>query len=211
MSDSQNDGNGAKEKFAQFEKGAFFSLSKPYLDVIRKKSIFNLIYFFMAALNVVIPFYIIYKAISAGIFDMIRFEGVKYLFAFFLTWVVVTFACWIGFQLWWERRKKITALPASDFPTVIIFSELTLTFGEWIGTLIAIIGAGAGLFTLIFLGKDASELFQMLGLNFANFGVLSIIIGPVVGFFVIIFSRFASEMIRLCANLVDNIKNISCK
>jgi hypothetical protein len=176
------------------------------LDVIAQGKIFNLVYFVMAGINLLLPFAIIFKTVDSGIF---RYGGAKFIITFILAWLVIAFACWIGFQLWLDRRKKVTTIAFSEFIATPIFSEILQTFGEWLGTLIGIIGAGVGLIASIFLGDEANYLFNAIGMEFMQFGVMVIIIGPIIGFFIIIAFRFLAEQLRLLASLVNNSKEIA--
>ncbi|MDR2494140.1 MAG: hypothetical protein LBD24_02845, partial [Spirochaetaceae bacterium] len=63
-------------------------------------------------------------------------------------------------------------------------------------------------FASIFLGDDINGLFRLIGLDFMQFGVLTILIGPLIGFFIIIVSRFLAEQLRLWAALVNNTKQL---
>jgi hypothetical protein len=186
-------------------KTRFFTFAKPYLDFIGKGKLFNLFYFIMAVINVLLPFVIIIMAAGKGIFEY----GGRLATAFILSWLVIVFACWIGFQLWWDRRLQVTRVESSEFIATPLVSEIFQTFGEWIGTLIGIIGAGVGLIAVIIVGDDAEYLFDAIGLGFMGFGALVIIIGPVIGFSIIIISRFLAEQLRLLAALVNNTKEIA--
>jgi hypothetical protein len=201
MSDLGFDGNSGKGKFPQI----FFGFSKPYLDFIGKGKIYNLVYIVMAVINLLLPFVIIFLAVDSGIFR----NGAKFTVAFIFSWLVIVFACWVGFQLWWDRRAKITNLENSEFVATPIFSDLFQTFGEWVGTMIGIIGAGVGLIASIFLGNGANYLFSSIGLGFMRFGVSVIIVGPIIGFFIIIISRFFAEQLRILAALANNTKEIA--
>jgi len=205
MSDSGTGENNSKTKFRKMAEGPFFTFSRPYLEFISKGKLFNLIYIIMAAINPIIPFVILYQVIDSGFFNL----GAKFVFAFILAWFVIVFACWIGFQLWWDRRKQAMHIESSEFIATMFFSEILQTFGEWLGTMIAIIGAGGGLLASIFLGKDVDYLFSMVGMGFMRFGVLIVIIGPIIGFFIILISRFAAEQVRLIAALVNNTREIA--
>jgi hypothetical protein len=205
MDDSETGGNDKKKKFEKMAQSSFFTFSRPYLEFIGKGKLFSFVYIVMAVINPIIPFVILYKVIDSGFFSL----GAKFVFAFILAWFVIVFACWIGFQLWWDRRKKIVNVESSEFFTTMIFSEMLQTFGEWLGTLIGIIGAGGGLLASFFLGNDVNYIFQLIGLDFLRFGVLIVIIGPVIGFFVIIISRFFAEQLRLWAALANNTKEIA--
>jgi hypothetical protein len=199
--------NGKKKKYDKMTGSSFFTFSKPYLDFLGKGTIFGFVYLVMAVINLVLPFVVIYMTINSGLFS----AGAKFVFAVILTWLVIFFACWIGFQLWWDRRKAILNIGQSQFLATLIFSEILQTFGEWIGTLIGIIGAGAGLLGSIFLGNDINYLLRSLGLGFMSFGIGVVVIAPVIGFFIIILFRFIAEQLRMFAALVNNTKEIANK
>jgi hypothetical protein len=205
MSDSTTVENDKKKKFEKMAQSPLFTFSKPYLELIGKGKLFSLIYIIMAIINPIIPFVILYKVIDSGFFSL----GAKFVFAFILAWLVIVFACWIGFQLWWDRRKKAAHIETSEFFATMSFSEMMQTFGEWLGTLIAIIGAGGGLLASFFLGNDVDYLFSMIGLEFMQFGVFIVIIGPIIGLLTIIVSRFLAEQLRLWAALANNTKEIA--
>lgn len=205
MGDFENGENKLKGKLDKMDGNPFFVFSKPYTDFIGKGKIFSFVYFVMAAINLLIPFVIIYKTVDSGVFNF----GAKFVFAIILSWLVIAFAGWIGFQIWWIRRPKIMDTASSEFIATTSFSEILQTCGEWLGTLLGIIGAGVGLIAVIFLGNEANFLFQLIGLNFMSFGAMAIISGPIIGFFIIILFRFFAEQLRLFASLVNNTKDIA--
>jgi tetrahydromethanopterin S-methyltransferase subunit G len=160
----------------------------------------------MAAVNVLLPFAVIFMAANAGFF---RYSG-QFTAAFVFSWLVIAFACWIGFQLWWDRRLQVAHVESAEFIATPLVSRIFQTFGEWIGTMIGIIGAGVGLMAVIILGDNSPYLFEAIGMEFmGGFGPLVIIIGPVIGFLIIIISRFLAEQLRLLAALVNNTKEIA--
>jgi hypothetical protein len=205
MSDSTTVEKDRKKRFEKMAQGPLFTFSKPYLEIIGKGKLFSLIYIVMAVINPIIPFVILYKVIDSGFFSL----GAKFVFAFILAWFAIVFACWIGFQLWWDRRKRVAEVETSEFFATMNFSGLLQTFGEWLGTLIAIIGAGGGLLASLFLGSDVDYLFQYIGMGFMGFGAFIVIIGPVIGLLIIIISRFFAEQLRLWAALANNTKEIA--
>jgi hypothetical protein len=205
MSDLGTGESKMKEKLEKMDKSPFFNFSKPYLDYIGKGKVFSLVYIVMAVLNLFLPFVIMYIVIDSGFF---RF-GAKYVFTFIFSWLVIVFACWIGFQIWWNRRTKVSDVAASEFVATPIFSEILQTFGEWLGTMIGIIGAGVGLIATIALGNEARYLFSAIGMDFLSMGAMVIIIGPVIGFFIIIIFRFLAEQLRIMAALANNTKEIA--
>ena len=197
---------GGKKKFEKLTGSPFFTFSKPYLDFIGKEKLFSLVYIILAVANLIIPFVVLYRVIQSKV---LGYLDAKYVFAFIFTWLVIVFACWIGFQLWWDRRKKAKDSGSSEFIAILNFSDILQTFGEWLGTLIAIIGAGGGLIAFIFLGNEINYLFQMIGLEFLSFGAGVIILGPVIGFFILIIFRFFAELLRISAAFADNTKEIA--
>lgn len=184
----------------------FFTFSKPYLDFIEKGGMYGFIYVVMAVISLILPIAVIVTAANFGFF---QYSGAKYIIAFIFSWLVIVFACWIGFQLWWNRKSKIKTLEASEFAATPILSEILQTFGEWAGTVIGIIGAGVGLIAATALGSEAKFLFSAIGLGFMNLGASAIIIGPVIGFFTIIVFRFVAEQLRILAALANNTKEIA--
>jgi len=201
-----NSGTSVKEKIDKMSENPFFSFARPYLDFVSKGNLFSLVYFVMAVGNLILPFVVIYKAIDSGLF---RYGDAKYIFAFIFSWFVIVFACWIGFQIWWNRREKVSIISTSEFVATPIISEIFQTFGEWLGSFIAIVGAGVGLIAFIFLGRDINDLFSMIGMGSLGFGALVIIIGPVIGLIIIILSRFLAEQLRIFAALANNTKEIA--
>jgi MFS family permease len=184
----------------------FFVFAKPYFDYIGKDKIFHLVYFVMAGINIILPFAVFYTAIVSDLFEYDK----KYIIAFIPAWLVIAFACWVGFQLWLDRRKKIIAEAASEFLATLFFSDIVQTFGEWLGTLIAIIGAGAGLIVSVFFGSGGSInlFFFRIGMGFMKYGMMTIIIAPLCGFFIIVLFRFIAEQLRLWATLANHSKHL---
>jgi hypothetical protein len=205
MSDEKKN-TGITESVSKLEGTLFIRFAKPYLDFIGKGKLFSLIYVIMAVLNLLLPFAVIFMVVESGI---LGFGGAEFIVAFILSWLVVAFACWTGFQLWWDRKSKVKLLENEDFIVTPLFSEIIQTFGEWLGTLIGIIGAGVGLIAAIFLGDYAYTLFQAIGMGFMPSGIVAIVAGPLTGFLIIILSRFVAEQLRLLVALVNNTKLIA--
>ena len=206
MSDLETGEGKLEGRLDKMDRNPFFVFSKPYMNFIGKGKIFSFVYYIMAIINLIIPFAIIYATVDSGIF---RYVGAKYIFAIILSWLVIMFASWIGFQIWWIRRLKTKDVFSFEFIATTSFSEILQTFGEWLGTFVGILGAGVGLIALLFLGNEANSLFRSLGLSFINLGPMVIITGPIIGFFIIILFRFIAEQLRLFASLVNNTKEIA--
>jgi len=200
------------------ENTVFFKFSKPYLDLIGKGSLFKIVYVIMALVSLLgIPI----TTMVMGK-DIFRYGGGQEIAWFILTWLAIVFAGWIGFQLWWNRKDQVTELAEkhSEFVVTPICSLIFQTFGEWIATLIAIIGFSAGLFGLFCGLGDAvgSVMEPFLGLILgpfsglllgANIGISIIFIGPLIGFVIWIITRLFAELFRIIVAFVNNTKDIA--
>ena len=203
MSDFKSKKNAIMEKM---DENKFFSLFRPYLDFIGKGKLFSLVYFAMAVINLALPFYIMYLIIDYGFFGL----GAKYVFAIIFAWLIICFACWIGFQLWWNRRKKVEVISKTEFVAIPLVSDILQTYGEWLGTLIAVIGVGAGLVTFIFLGNESTYFLSLISFGFFNYsGFMNMVWGIVYGLCTIIVFRVFAELLRVVAALCNNTKEIA--
>lgn len=186
----------------------FFNFSKPYLSYIDSGKIFRdpfrWLYMILGALNLIFPIYVLYLAIDNNIFD----AGASYIFAFIFIWVIVAFAGWIAFQIWWDRKDQaaMKANEKDEFIATPVFSHFVQTCGEAMGTWIAIVGFGTALITTIFLGDEAAYFARSTGIGFVGTGFLSIFLMPVYGFLVIVGSRFLAELFRAVATIANNTK-----
>ncbi len=186
----------------------FFTFIRPYLsfidngDLYRKP--FSWLYIVFAGLNLLLPLYILYMAISNHIFS----GPFKIVLVFFLAWLIIAFASWISFQLWWDRKDKIASSSSAEdeFIATPVFCHLIQTMGEWIGTWVAIVGFGVALLMTLFLGKEASMFASQMGFSFIGTGFVSIIIMPIYGFLIIVGSRFIAEQAKALAAIANNTK-----
>ena len=206
MPDVKQNSGKMNKTVSKLDGSPFTNFAKPYLDFIGKGKLFYFVYVVMAVVNLLLPFVIIVMAVRSGFFDM---GGSNFVFAFMLSWIVIAFACWIGFQLWWARKGRVKLLENSEFVVTHIFSEILQTFGEWVGTLMGIIGAGVGLIAAMFLGDYAHHLFRSIGMGFMPSGIIVVAACPLLGFFIMIISRFIAEQMRLLATLVNNTRYIA--
>lgn len=186
----------------------FFNFLKPYLNYIDEGKIyrepFNWLYSILAVLNLIFPLYVLYLAIDNNIFD----AGAKFIIVFLLIWIVIAFAGWIGFQIWWDRKNRVTDISSDkdEFVATPVFSHFIQTSGEWLGTWIAIVGFGTAVLTTIFLGDEARFFVNATGIGFLGTGFIAIFLMPIYGFLIIIASRFLSELFRAIAAIANNTK-----
>ena len=165
------------------------------------------LYMVLAAVNAVLPFYLLYKVLDAG---LLKHAPAKFVFAFIFAWFFVVAACWVAIQIWWNRKDKIheTSQEGAEFPVTPVFAHFLQTFGEWFGSFVAIVGFGISLCGLLFLGNAAGDLgyYFDLPFNIASVGFFGMILSPVQGFFIIIVFRYLAELIRVFAAIANNTK-----
>jgi hypothetical protein len=186
----------------------FFRFISPYLSYIDKGHLFlkpfSWLYAILAIANLLFPlFYIIGQIIETDL---------KITIAVLLAWVIVAFAGWLSFQLWWDRKAKIT-LSSDDnaeFVATPALSHLIQTFGEWIGTWIGLVGFGFALLTTDILGKQGQYLDYQYGIpivgQYLRSGWTFVFLMPICGFLIIVLTRFIAEQIKALSTIANNTK-----
>jgi hypothetical protein len=184
----------------------FFTFIKPYLSFIDNGHLYRKpfcwLYTLLAVINLILPIYIFYQAADNGIFD----APAKFIIVFLLVWIIIAFASWISFQLWWDRKSKVitTSSEGDEFVATPVFSHLIQTIGEWLGTWIGIVGFSVALLTTLILGDEGYYLSRQLGLGFMKTGFLFIILMPIYGFLIIVATRFLAEQFRALSSIANN-------
>lgn len=186
----------------------YFTFVEPYLSYIdgghlyRKP--FSWLYALLAIVNLFVPILIFIQALENSIFR----SPAKIIIVFFLVWIMIAITSWISFLLWWDRKSKVlsTSSEGDDFFATPVFSHLIQTIGEWLGTWIGIVGFSIALFTTLFLGGNGYYLSMQLGLSFLQTGSTAIILMPVIGFLIIVITRFLAEQFRALASIANNTK-----
>ena len=158
----------------------------------------------LALVNLLLPIYVFYQASQNRIFD----SPAKFVIVFLLLWVIIAFTGWVSFQLWWDRRSKInlSSTTGDDFVATPVFSHFIQTLGEWFGTYIGLVGFGFALLATIILGDEGYYLGRNLGIPYLETGWTAVITMPIIGFLIIVISRFLSEQIRALASIANNTK-----
>ena len=192
-------------------KNKFFTFITPYLNFIDRGDIFrkpfSWLYALLAILNLLVPFITLFWAINKNIFE---YGDSKVMITFFFIWIVIAFASWVSFQLWWDRRIKVTqtTIEGDEFLATPVFSHFVQTLGEWIGTWVGIVGTAISLSFTIFMGDTGSYFMQDLGIPFFEAGITSIILMPIYGFLIIVFGRFLAETFRALSSIANNTKKL---
>ncbi len=182
----------------------FFTLIKPYLSYIDDgklyKQPFKILYQIIAVIMLLVPFVLLYQLIDSGVF---KYGTGGMICAFILIWLVITAAGWLSFQLWWNRatQLKTTSVEGDDFVATPVVSNLLQTFGEWLGSYIAVVGFLATLIALLFMGGTS-------GLDFIpgiqSQGIWGLVYFPVAGFVIIVFFRWMAELMRALVAIANN-------
>lgn len=184
----------------------FFNFIKPLLSYIDRGDLFrkpfNWLYVGLACLNLLIPILVLFAGIEGKIFSL----PFKYVMGFILILLGVCAAAWVGFQLWWDRSKKVLELTieGNDFLSVPAFSHLIQTSGECVGLWFAIAGTWTALISAIFMGNELGSMLPSRYLMGGGF--TAIFMCPVMGFLIIVFSRFVAEQCRALAAIANNTK-----
>jgi len=184
----------------------FFTFIKPYLSFIDNGHLyrkpFSWLYTLLAVVNLILPIYIFYKAVDNNIFD----TPAKFVIVFLLVWLIIAFASWVSFQLWWDRKTKVTttSVEGDEFVATPVFSHLIQTLGEWLGTWIGIVGFSVALLTTIILGDEANYLSYQIGIPFLKTGFLFVVLMPIYGFLIIVGTRFLAEQFRALSSIANN-------
>lgn len=184
----------------------FFTFIRPYLLFIDNGHLyrkpFSWLYVVFAFLNLALPLYILYTAADNNLFN----ANGKVVFTFLLIWLIIAFASWVSFQLWWDRRGKVTAtsVAGDDFVATPVFAHLIQTLGEWMGTWIGMVGFAIVLVASIILGDEAMYLSRGMGIPFLGDGILLSFLFPVYGFLIIVFARFLAEQFRALSSIANN-------
>jgi hypothetical protein len=184
----------------------FFTFIKPYLSFIDNGHLyrkpFSWLYTLLAGINLLLPIYIFYEAVDNNIFD----SPAKFVIVFLLLWIIIAFASWVSFQLWWDRKTKVTAtsIEGDEFVATPVFSHFIQTIGEWLGTWIGIVGCCAALLSTIILGDEGHSFSYQIGVPFLESGFIFVILMPIYGFLIIVATRFLAEQFRALSSIANN-------
>lgn len=106
---------------------------------------------------------------------------------------------------WFKRATQVnTNMPAnSRFFAIPAVANLLRCLGEFVGIVIAGAGAYISLFTAIF----ASDNYFLR--NMAAYGLLGIIVCPIIGYIILVVARFFSESILAIASIANDTRELA--
>ena len=201
---------GSNNLFGPLGQSKFFRFAEGFINTMGNNDFFKKplrwLYILFAVLNILVPVYMLFKLISNDMLNRFGIGGV-------MIWLVLAFAGWMGFQLWWNRKDKLDAYyqKGDDFFAIPLFSHYIQTMGEWLGITIAILGAGASLATWIFFSGERGRFDMDFPLPMQQFGIAGIIISPIVGFIIVLAARVVAELYRAFAAIANNTAQMAAK
>jgi hypothetical protein len=182
----------------------FFTLFKPYFDYMDSgeffRKPFKWLYTILAIISLLYPL-----AILLAKYESFRYFSNKQITGFVLLWIVMAGVCFVGFQLWWNRRDKVdTSSNSSDeFVATPVFSHFIQTSGEWLGTFVGLVGLFSAMIGYI-LEINPNVLMGLPMIK--EKGLLMVFLYPLYGFLIVVFSRFLAEVYRALTAIANNTK-----
>ena len=144
----------------------------------------------------IFPLYLLLKAYDSGFLSS-HTEGKLLALALMLIFLAVPI-CWVSGSIWWYRSRELSTITKGNsyFVTTPIFAHLLRTCGEAYGMLFCVLGCVVNVFLSIF---DV-DLFLF---RFIDYGTKGVIMCPLVGYFIIIITRFLSELIQAAVDALS--------
>jgi len=187
--------------------GIFTGLINPVLKLIDNGVIFRkgfvLLYGINAISCLLLPLIILVGGLTSGILSYMP-GGV--IFGLVLAWLVLTFICWLVFQVWWNRMKKIKTLlkEGDEFIATPLIADFIKTNGEFLG--IVLVGIVP---IIILLGIFADDFLSNFGFGLGSGflpALLSAITTGICGYLILLGSKYISEFILALAAIANNTK-----
>ena len=183
----------------------FFTFIAPFLRSIDSGRLFrkpfSWLYVIIAFVHLLIPVIAFVRMEDSNFFEY-------YAAAASMILVVITFTCWISFQIWWNRRKSILEVSSDgdDFVATPVFAHFIQTTGESIGTFLAVGGTLSSLVAFIIIGRQGFDYLENFGGDLFEAGAAVILLFPVYGYLTILVTRYFAELIRALASIANNTK-----
>ncbi|MCB9240638.1 MAG: hypothetical protein H6608_05885 [Flavobacteriales bacterium] len=189
----------------------FTNFIQPLIQVIDKGTFFKeplvALFIVLGYANLIIPLYVLYLSADYGVFD----ASFQLVLVYLIIWLIIAFTAWVGFQIWYIRRKDVRSIfrNGDDFKAIPLISLIIQTVGEWLGAFIGIAGFGCSLVLTILASNNSRIITESIGLPLVDTGIFPIIVAPVSGFLIILFSRFISEQFRVLTFIANNTRMTS--
>ncbi|MDD4609888.1 MAG: hypothetical protein PHY71_07070 [Bacteroidaceae bacterium] len=144
------------------------------------------IYQLVSLLFFLLPIYLIYRIIELGLFR----PGIENLVVVLLAILVFVATSIICGLIWLKRSCDVKQLVEKDskIVTMPLVANLISTIGECYGVFVGIIGFFIALLSIF---SNIVDLLPMAG----DYGLVGMILAPIMGFFIILLFRFVAEII----------------
>jgi hypothetical protein len=189
----------------------FTGFISPILDLIDKGVIlrkgFWALYVIQAALCLLSPIIALIAGIGSGILK----APAGMVLALIIVWLIFTFACWLGFQVWWDRSKRIKNIlkEGDEFVAIPLVAHFIKTSGE--SSAIVLIGGGVPM--LVLLGIFSAVIKELRHvINIADMGIGLVFVAIVVGlagYLILLISDFLAESINALASIANNTEKMA--
>ncbi len=189
----------------------FFTVLDPVFKYIDSGKFFRQplqwLYYLLGVLCLILPLYILGKAISSELFSYMSGSGI---FTFLLIWVVMAGVSYGAFCLWFNRARRLKELlpTGSRFAAIPALANFIQTFGEFAGLYVGVFG---------FVASLLATLFQQPGMGYAfgdlpvGGGIMGAIYTLIAGYVIVVVSRFFAEMVLALADIANNCEKIADK
>lgn len=176
----------------------FFNILDPMFKYIDKGKLFRQPFMWLYyLLGVVTAIMCLYRL--GDIFDAFKYtKGSVTVFLILLIPLIFVIAIF-SVLYWFKRATQVNAnMPAnSRFFAIPAVANLIRCLGEWAGIVVACAGAYMSLFGSI-LAQNS-----FIG-NYASYGFIGVVICPIVGYIIIVLTRFLSESTLALASIAND-------
>ena len=179
------------------------TLFKSVLDYVDSGNFFRApvwwLYVLIGILNVLAPIFFLFN----NFIPMFKHLSAWPIIVSIIVWFILMAGGMVGFLIWWNRKDQLAKLVSmgDDFPVTPIFAHFFRTLGEWQGFFVGVV---CFVIALVVFVLGGSEVRMLIG--FLPGGIGGALALPVIGFVIILFSRFVSEQIRALAAIASNTK-----
>ena len=174
-------------------------MTKSYLNFIDSNVLFRKpISCLLAVFSLLIPLDFLFQIIQYDIFSS---DNGRLIAAAILILAVLIFSGVFGFLIWWHRR-----INRDDGPKIYAnFRRFVQTLGEWTGTMFALMVFGSVIFLMLLLKNEYYRISGLLPFSVPYINFNTALLGPVIGFLIIICTRIFLFLLDPFIRLVKKI------
>lgn len=163
---------------------------------------FKWIYYLIGIANFAIPFMLITNLINQS-----KWMDGKTIFMLVLLAIFSLAVAFITCYWWFKRGNSLTvdAKAGSRFVAIPMIANITQTAGEVAGIWVGVFGFLVVLVSLLFAGS-----YELNEVSF-GYGIWGLVIYPIFGYLIVLFSRFLAELYLALASIANNTRSIDDK